>query len=901
MSNHSTTSLRQRICCWPKFFAISLILSISGLAQPAFAFDNLLEKSNLISQELQDPPALEKVCSVTAFSEAANGHALYLFDIPGITPLFDFADGSPGSLAFYNDGTAHFTGRVENKANPSLKWDIDFWFSGQMDWQAWSALGRNWKNEGQGGGNAYENWDYYTFDPGKTSSLTGAGGLVGSSLIITHMPADYNYGYQVGDYANCKNGSLGSAAWFFINGTVQGNTIVNGHGDINLNHACGIVEIVCPLDAYATGSHAVWLNNIMAGLGPNWVNVPFQGLQLARLDDGKAHISGKIQSQSDPAKVLFLDFWFSDQADWTTWSGLGRSWKGSAANVGLNYLNWDFYTFDPSRTSTITSCSPATLNTYLVATHMPASYLYGLQIGQGANDKNAAYGASTWFFLNGTFMGNSVVNKQGDINIVTECDFNEIICVDTPPVIACPADVTIDCTESTEPEFTGFATSDKPNSLCPGPVIISYSDADAVIDGCTTTIVRTWNVIDQFNNEDSCTQTITIIDDTAPVLNMPAITSVDLSCGALNLNDIIAFANGQQVPGFLQAARQLFMQNGLVPTGTTDDCNDSDWDEVDISVVISEDCPLLATLTCTFVAVDVCGNTSAPVSTSINFVDNVAPVITCPADITVDCDSDTSPAVTGFATAIDNCSQDVIITYVDLAPTGICPSAFIRVWSATDACGYIATCEQLITVVEEVQPDCAAAPSNLDAEIAGPNSVLVTWDPVQGSIGCRIFARIAGMSGSITVATVTGPEPSEYLAISNQLQNGRVIEWRVICACSMNPLIVTPYSAWDTFTFVTPSNSNVTTSGTTTETNASVRIGSVYPNPTLDRSFLSTTMKEGDLIFVRDISGAKIASHKVQAESNVFEIDLTTLARGVYFVEHVDELGMPQVYKIVKN
>ncbi|MBK8152983.1 MAG: hypothetical protein IPK61_07965 [Saprospiraceae bacterium] len=35
--------------------------------------------------------------------------------------------------------------------------------------------------------------------------------------------------------------------------------------------------------------------------------------------------------------------------------------------------------------------------------------------------------------------------------------------------------------------------------------------------------------------------------------------------------------------------------------------------------------------------------------------DNTAPIITCPADLTISCEADTSATVRGFATATDNC------------------------------------------------------------------------------------------------------------------------------------------------------------------------------------------------------------------------------------------------------
>src|SRR5690606_41080887 len=52
---------------------------------------------------------------------------------------------------------------------------------------------------------------------------------------------------------------------------------------------------------------------------------------------------------------------------------------------------------------------------------------------------------------------------------------------------------------------------------------------------------------------------------------------------------------------------------------------------------------------------------SSDLSQTINVSDNTAPVITVPADATVECDE--VPAV-GTATATDNCDTDVTVTYI---------------------------------------------------------------------------------------------------------------------------------------------------------------------------------------------------------------------------------------------
>ena len=76
--------------------------------------------------------------------------------------------------------------------------------------------------------------------------------------------------------------------------------------------------------------------------------------------------------------------------------------------------------------------------------------------------------------------------------------------------IVCPADITIGCGGSTQPDHTGMATSD---DQCPGIPVITYTDILYTGD-CNEAsyIERTWMVADSCSNHDTCVQIITIDD-----------------------------------------------------------------------------------------------------------------------------------------------------------------------------------------------------------------------------------------------------------------------------------------------------------------------------------------------------------------------------------------------------
>ncbi|MDX1407482.1 MAG: hypothetical protein R3330_05095, partial [Saprospiraceae bacterium] len=86
--------------------------------------------------------------------------------------------------------------------------------------------------------------------------------------------------------------------------------------------------------------------------------------------------------------------------------------------------------------------------------------------------------------------------------------------------------------------------------------------------------------------------------------------------------------------------------------------------------------------------------------------DTTAPMIVCPADVTVECNTSTAPGATGMATATDNCDPNPSITFSDAVSVGACPqeSTIIRTWVATDACGNSTSCAQTITVDDSTPP-----------------------------------------------------------------------------------------------------------------------------------------------------------------------------------------------------
>jgi hypothetical protein len=105
-------------------------------------------------------------------------------------------------------------------------------------------------------------------------------------------------------------------------------------------------------------------------------------------------------------------------------------------------------------------------------------------------------------------------------------------------------------------------------------------------------------------------------------------------------------------------------------------------------------------------------------------VDTQAPAISCPADVTIECDESTDPSNTGMATASDGCDSSPTVTYTDVVTSGACAAeeTITRTWSAADNCGNTSSCAQVVDVVDTTGPVVACnAPANIippDAPIA---------------------------------------------------------------------------------------------------------------------------------------------------------------------------------------
>ena len=250
----------------------------------------------------------------------------------------------------------------------------------------------------------------------------------------------------------------------------------------------------------------------------------------------------------------------------------------------------------------------------------------------------------------------------------------------TSPIITCPAPLTVSCSNLVPaPNPASVVASDN----CGGGVVVTHVGDAAVGGQCANqfTITRTYLATDACGNTATCTQIITVNDQTSPVITCPA--PVTVACAgdvpAPNINAVVA------VDGCGGIVTVIFVRDVIVP-GI---------------------CANRFTINRTYRATDVCGN-SATCTQLITVADNMAPTLTCPGPITVTCATNVPAPNTALVIGVsDNCPGAVTVTFVgDVSSNQTCINqlTITRTYRATDVCGNFANCTQIITVNDQTPP-----------------------------------------------------------------------------------------------------------------------------------------------------------------------------------------------------
>ncbi|MGA2241055.1 MAG: HYR domain-containing protein [Verrucomicrobiota bacterium] len=259
----------------------------------------------------------------------------------------------------------------------------------------------------------------------------------------------------------------------------------------------------------------------------------------------------------------------------------------------------------------------------------------------------------------------TVIDCSGNTN---QCTFYVTVQDTTPPTISCPANVTVECGQPTDPSSTGVATA---SDICDSSPTLTFTDA--VSGNSPQIITRTWTATDNSGNSNSCVQIITIQDTTPPVITCPP--DKQLQCG-----DSTDPANTGTA-----TAIDTCSGNGNVAITFTD-------------VATPANCTGNAGIDRTWKATDAGGNSSTCIQ-HITFVDTTAPTITTvPTGSNLGCNPTSLPddaSVKALVTSTDNCGTPTVnVSHVD--GTSGCTVTRTFTVTATDACGNAATPQTVI-------------------------------------------------------------------------------------------------------------------------------------------------------------------------------------------------------------
>ena len=214
------------------------------------------------------------------------------------------------------------------------------------------------------------------------------------------------------------------------------------------------------------------------------------------------------------------------------------------------------------------------------------------------------------------------------------CSSDLIVTVvdDESPAITCPADTTVNCEDDRSSANTGVATA---TDNC--DAVIDISEGDSVADGSCPqeqVITRKWTGTDDCGNSSSCAQTVTVVDDEAPVISCPADATVSCEDDRSSANTGVATS--------------------------TDNCVQLSLGIAESDSVAGGSCPQEEVITRTWTATDDCGNSSS-CDQVVTVVDTTPPEVQCNGyDITEfdgDDDDDDDDSVSFTATATDLCSD----------------------------------------------------------------------------------------------------------------------------------------------------------------------------------------------------------------------------------------------------
>lgn len=410
-----------------------------------------------------------------------------------------------------------------------------------------------------------------------------------------------------------------------------------------------------------------------------------------------------------------------------------------------------------------------------------------------------------------------------------------------------PANTTVSCTADTTPTALGTLAA---SSTCTTPGVRVFHTDSIVSGNCAGnyTILRQWVAMDSCLNQTPYTQTITVVDTTAPTI----------AC-AQNTDTLLLDASG----------------NATLPDYTstitaTDACGGN--------ATITQSPAAGTTMSTTgntvvnLIATDDCGNTES-CQVNVWVTNSTITIGNQPADTAVYCGSDIDTSFMGNLTASSNCpSGGVTVSYQDASTGGAC-ATISRTWTITDGCGTTLNYVQTIQYTDTVAPvlNCALLADTLylsaTDSIAVPN--YLTFTTVTDD--CDTSTTLTQQPAFGTTYTDTG---------SYQIQLTATDACGNTVSCNITVLVI------DTFT-----------TGIVALEGLLDRI-TLYPNPTENIITISKPTTEPVTMKLLSTNGKELLTMVLSEQET--QIDLSAYPKGMYLVQLQNEKAT-KVIKVVRE
>ncbi len=266
-----------------------------------------------------------------------------------------------------------------------------------------------------------------------------------------------------------------------------------------------------------------------------------------------------------------------------------------------------------------------------------------------------------------TDCGHRFIRKWKVVDYCVDEYVQKITMVDeTPPVLTTPADTTIECGDL--PSIWHEVEDN-----CSDVTVDFEEEISGEACSCTYDIIRRWTATDGCGNQTINEQVITVIDTTAPTIQI------------INPN-MAHIKNGSYIDMYGCGTPGINMMDFEI-----NDCcttTDTAYDEL-ISLNLCSDGDYAKIWKCAIESVDYCGNKST-FAFYVRQIDTIAPqIFNVPNDTTIACGG-LLPDPAANVVAEDNCDIDVRPSFeerIDVVTGDSSQMVVTRIWIASDPCG----------------------------------------------------------------------------------------------------------------------------------------------------------------------------------------------------------------------